>query len=247
MPTFLCGTLCASFGFEPWIDFMSDMNEQDQLKMMPGEDNDDLDEPEVIEAYCVKCKHMVEMESPEPVWTSKGTPGTRGICPECGTTVFRMGKTEAHGQLVRPAAVRVEGSVKISTSGGRKKAQPATYINYSNADAEFATRLATDLENAGVHTWIDSGQTNSQDVKWAGGVHPALKDSVRMVVVFSPTTKDAAAFTEAWTFFKTQKKPIVLALTAPVEVPDSLRRSPRFDFSSDYKSAFRQLLLALSD
>jgi hypothetical protein len=227
--------------------FMSETNEQDQLKALSIEDHDDDDEPEVIEAYCVKCKHMVEMENPEAVWTSKGTPGTRGTCPECGTTIFRMGKTEAHAKLVRPAAVKVEGSVKIATSGGRKKAQPATYINYANADAEFASRLATDLENAGVHTWIDTGQSGTQDVKWAGGVHPALKDSVRMVAVISPTAKDANAFTEAWTFFKAQKKPIVLALMGAVEVPDALRRSPRFDFSDDYKSAFRQLLLALSD
>src|SRR5215831_16321251 len=93
-----------------------------------------VEEDDPTEAFCVRCKHMVEMESPEPVWTSKGTPGTRGICPDCGTTVFRMGKTEAHDTLVRPAAVRVEGGVKIATSGGRKKAQPATYINYANAD-----------------------------------------------------------------------------------------------------------------
>ena len=52
----------------------------------------DAEEPEPIEAYCVRCKHMVEMLDPEPVWTSKGTPGTRGVCPDCGTTVFRMGK-----------------------------------------------------------------------------------------------------------------------------------------------------------
>src|SRR5579871_5738099 len=108
-----------------------------------GIDDEQLEDTSPIEAYCVRCKHMVEMESPEAVWTSKGTPGTRGVCPDCGSTVFRMGKTEAHGQLVRPAAVRVEGG-KIATSGGRKKAQPATYINYANADAEFASRLAAD-------------------------------------------------------------------------------------------------------
>jgi TIR domain/Domain of unknown function (DUF5679) len=211
------------------------------------ENLEDIDEIEPIEAYCVRCKRVVEMESSEAVWTSKGTPGTRGICPDCGTTVFRMGKTEAHDKLIRPAAVRVEGGVKVVTGGGRKRAQPATYINYTNADSEFANKLASDLENAGIHTWIDTGQTSSQEVKWAGGVHPALKDSVQMVVIMSPSSKDADTLTKAWTFFKSQKKPIVLALTSTLEVPDSLRRNPRFDFSSDYISAFRQLLLALSD
>ncbi|MEP7289799.1 MAG: TIR domain-containing protein [Chloroflexota bacterium] len=217
------------------------MNDQESLH------DDPLDEIEPIEAYCMHCRQTVEMESPEAVWTSKGTPGTRGICPDCGTTVFRMGKTPAHDALTRPAAVRVGSNIKTATNGGRRKAQPATYINYTHADAEFATKLATDLENAGVHTWIDSGQEQTQEVKWAGGVHPALKESVRMVVILSGTNLEDTTLTDAWRFFKTQKKPIVLAMTEAVEVPDPLRRSPRFDFSSDYTAAFRQLLLALSD
>jgi hypothetical protein len=206
---------------------------------------DYLDEEE-NEAYCVRCRHKVMMASAEAVWTSKGTPGTRGVCPDCGTTVFRMGKTAAHDNLVRPAAVRVEGA-RIATGGARKRAQPATYINYASPDAEFANRLATDLENAGIHTWIDSGQTGSTDIRWAGGVHPALKDSAQMVVVLSSAGKDAEQLTRAWTFFKAQKKRITLALLDPVEAPDPLRRSPRFDFSKDYKTAFRQLLSALSE
>ncbi len=205
------------------------------------------EEQEPVEAYCVRCKRMVEMEDAEAVWTSKGTPGTRGVCPDCGTTVFRMGRTDAHNEMVRPAAVRVDGSVKIATSGGRKRAQPATYINYAGADSEFAAKLAADLENAGIHTWIDSGQDGSQEVKWAGGVHPALKDSARMVVVLSPGGKDSVALEKAWQFFKSQKKPIVLALLGSVDVPDPLRRSPRFDFSGNYITAFRELLSALSD
>jgi hypothetical protein len=210
-----------------------------------GFDGDDLlDE---TQAYCVKCKKTVFMDDPEPVWTSRGAPGTRGVCPECGSTVFRMGMTPAHEKLVRPAAVRVEGSTKISTDGGRKRAQRATYINFASADATFAGKLATDLENAGVHTWIDLGQPVTGDVHWAGGVHPALKDSAKMVVVLSEAARNDETLAKAWTFFRTQKKPIAVALLGSVEVPDALRRWPRFDFSQDYKRAFRQLLLALSD
>jgi hypothetical protein len=68
-----------------------------------------------------------------------------------------------------------------------------------------------------------------------------------MVVVLSGGAKDDQQLTQAWTFFKTQKKPIFLAMTEGVEVPDPLRRSPRFDFSRDYRSSFRQLLSALSE
>jgi hypothetical protein len=215
-----------------------------------GEPSPEDEDDELSEAYCVKCRTKVQMLNAEPVWTSKGTPGTRGTCPDCGTTVFRMGRTAAHDALVRPAAVRVESGTKIATSG-RRRAQPATYINHTGADAVFAQKLATDLQNAGIHTWIDTAGTVVADVKWAGGVHPALRDSARMVVVLSAAAMADEAFNNAWKFFKAQKKIIVLVLVDVVEVPDPLRRSPRFAFSKEnsktYQKSFRQLVSALSE
>jgi DNA topoisomerase-1 len=52
-----------------------------------------------LEAYCVKCKTKREMDDPRPDFTIKGTPGTRGTCPVCGTTLFRMGRTPEHDGL----------------------------------------------------------------------------------------------------------------------------------------------------
>lgn len=53
-------------------------------------------------AYCVRCKAQREMQDPQPVYTQKGAPGTRGRCPECGTSLFRMGATPAHADLPKP-------------------------------------------------------------------------------------------------------------------------------------------------
>lgn len=55
-----------------------------------------------MEAYCVKCKTKREMKDPKPVFTERGTPATRGVCSVCGTTLFRMGKTEAHEGMTPP-------------------------------------------------------------------------------------------------------------------------------------------------
>ena len=49
-----------------------------------------------MEAYCVKCRTKRAMTDPQPVFTQRGAPATRGVCPECGTTLFRTGRTEAH-------------------------------------------------------------------------------------------------------------------------------------------------------
>src|SRR5512139_2713095 len=55
-----------------------------------------------MEAYCVKCKTKREMIEAQAEYTATGTPGTRGKCPVCGTTMFKMGATPAHEGLPRP-------------------------------------------------------------------------------------------------------------------------------------------------
>jgi len=46
-----------------------------------------------MHAYCVKCRTKREMKEPKAVTMKNGRPGTRGICPVCGTKMFRIGKS----------------------------------------------------------------------------------------------------------------------------------------------------------
>ena len=46
----------------------------------------------MAEAYCVKCRKKVEMQNAEQITMKNGKPATKGICPACGTKVFRIGK-----------------------------------------------------------------------------------------------------------------------------------------------------------
>ncbi len=55
-----------------------------------------------MEAYCVKCKTKREIVEPQAVFTDHAMPATRGICPACGTKLYRMGRTPAHEGLVAP-------------------------------------------------------------------------------------------------------------------------------------------------
>ena len=59
-----------------------------------------------MEAYCVKCKTKREMVDPKPEFTANATPGTRGSCPVCETTLFRMGRTPAHEGMTPPEKVK---------------------------------------------------------------------------------------------------------------------------------------------
>lgn len=45
-----------------------------------------------MEAYCVKCKAKREISNPSAVTLKNGRPATRGTCPVCSTSVFRIGK-----------------------------------------------------------------------------------------------------------------------------------------------------------
>jgi len=45
---------------------------------------------EVI-GYCMKCKAKQEIQNPQPVTMANGKPATTGVCPVCGTKMFRIG------------------------------------------------------------------------------------------------------------------------------------------------------------
>ena len=43
-------------------------------------------------AYCVKCRKKVEIKNPKQVTLKNNRPAVQGVCPVCGTKVFRIGK-----------------------------------------------------------------------------------------------------------------------------------------------------------
>ena len=47
-----------------------------------------------MEAYCVKCKAKKERKDAQAVTMKNGKPATKGICPDCGTRMYRIGKAQ---------------------------------------------------------------------------------------------------------------------------------------------------------
>ncbi len=75
-----------------------------------------------MEAYCVKCRTKREIQNPEATFNAQGSPVTTGICPECGTKLYRAGKTPAHEGLTPPQAVNTrEGKLVIVESPAKAK------------------------------------------------------------------------------------------------------------------------------
>ena len=44
-----------------------------------------------MEAYCMKCKQKRVAKDVKEVTMKNGKPAQEGICPECGTKMFRIG------------------------------------------------------------------------------------------------------------------------------------------------------------
>ncbi len=72
-----------------------------------------------MEGYCFKCKEKREMLAPSAEWAANGTPGTRGKCPVCGGTIYKVGHTASHDNLPKPE-IKATPKKRIS-----KKKNPA--------------------------------------------------------------------------------------------------------------------------
>ena len=45
-----------------------------------------------VSGYCLKCKKSVDIKDAQAITMKNGKPATKGVCPTCGTTIFKIGK-----------------------------------------------------------------------------------------------------------------------------------------------------------
>jgi DNA topoisomerase-1 len=108
-----------------------------------------------VEAYCVKCRTKREINDPKPVFNDNGSPATRGVCPECGTTLYRMGRSEAHEGLQAPAPgsrrsgklVIVESPAKARTVGRFLGKEYTVKASIGHVRDLLRSQLSVDVEH----------------------------------------------------------------------------------------------------
>ena len=105
------------------------MSENQPTKTQPtGPAPEEVSAPltQPVEAYCVKCKAMRPMQNGQAVFMANGRPAARGVCPVCGTKLFRIGATPDHAGLPQPvprpkAKTKAKGKTRHAKSPGRPK------------------------------------------------------------------------------------------------------------------------------
>jgi DNA topoisomerase-1 len=75
------------------------------------------------------------MQDPRPVFTANGSPATQGVCPVCGTKMFRIGRTPAHEGLA------VEEHTVVSKAQQKRASGPKLVIVESPAKARTVGRF----------------------------------------------------------------------------------------------------------
>ena len=70
-----------------------------------------------------ECRTSRPLKDPQPVFMENGRPATRGVCPECGTGMFKIGATPAHADLPKPEIQQISKSAR--REAGKKAATQA--------------------------------------------------------------------------------------------------------------------------
>jgi len=109
-----------------------------------------------VEAFCFKCRTKREIQDAQAIYTDGARPATRGVCPVCGTSIYRLGITEAHNVIPKPdpslsrrsgKLVIVESPAKARTVGRFLGKGFTVKASVGHVRDLLRSQLSVDVEN----------------------------------------------------------------------------------------------------
>lgn len=184
-----------------------------------------------LEAYCVKCKTKREIANAQPTFTSRGTPGIKGNCPVCGTTLFRMGATEAHANLPKPEIIAAPAKTT-------RKAKPA------KARAKSKTRSTA----SGKTSAAPKKKALTSTAASAAGKKPVRRSIGKLVIVESPAkAKSVGQFLGDGYTVKASKGHVRDLLVSQLSVDVENNFEPKYRVMNDKRDTVKDLKIAVDN
>jgi predicted RNA-binding Zn-ribbon protein involved in translation (DUF1610 family) len=107
----------------------------------------------LVDGYCMKDRKMVGMVNPQPITMKNGKPATVGVCPQCGTKVYKIGKSAALVPSLVDVSWLVEGyCLKDRKKVGMVNPRPLTMKNGTPATVGLCPHCGTKIYRIGKST-----------------------------------------------------------------------------------------------
>jgi hypothetical protein len=120
------------------------------------------------------------------------------------------------------------------------------FVSYSRVDSRFALKLAEDLQQEGLHIWIDQSDIPPSE-PWDKEIEKALEASECILVILSPAAVSSSNVLNEINYGIEEHKPILpVVISSNVKKPFNIRRLQHIDFTNSYEQGFSQLLKALN-
>lgn len=185
-----------------------------------------------LEAYCVKCKTKREIANAQPTFTSRGTPGVKGNCPVCGTTLFRMGATEAHANLPKPEIVAAPAKTTRKAKPTKSRAKTKTRSTAASAGKTSAAAKKKALTSTAA----------------SAGKKPVRRAIGKLVIVESPAkAKSVGQFLGDGYTVKASKGHVRDLLVSQLSVDVENNFEPKYRVMNDKRDTVKDLKIAVDN
>jgi len=123
---------------------------------------------------------------------------------------------------------------------------PLIFISYSRADSGFATKLATNLRNAGINIWFDQLDIPA-GTRWDDEIQKALQSAGTVLVILSTSSAASANVLDEVDYAIDHNKRLIPVMLAECTIPIRMGRFQYIDFINDYDKGFNRLIKELGE
>ena len=118
------------------------------------------------------------------------------------------------------------------------------FISYSRKQLYFAESLMLDLQKNGIRTWFDLLNLSFGD-DWAKTLERGYSNCDSLILIASKASLDSSYVAAEWKHARRSGKQVIIVLFENVDLPNSLKKVPVFDFRKGFNKKVKELIAYL--